>query len=27
VKSGDGAHGEVVDAIVEALERHLSNGA
>ena len=26
VKSGDGAHREVVDAIVEALERHLSNG-
>jgi shikimate kinase len=26
VKSGNGAHGEVVDAIVEALERHLSNG-
>ena len=24
VKSGDGAHGEVVDAIVEALEKHLS---
>jgi shikimate kinase len=26
VKSGDGAHREVVDAIVEALEKHLSNG-
>ena len=26
VKSGDGAHSEVVDAIVEALEKHLSNG-
>jgi shikimate kinase len=27
VKSGDGGHGEVVDAIVEALERHLADGA
>lgn len=27
VKSGDGAHREVVEAIVEALERHLSAGA
>jgi shikimate kinase len=27
VKSGNGAHGEVVEAIVEALERHLSNGS
>ena len=26
VKSGDGAHREVVDAIVDALEKHLSNG-
>jgi shikimate kinase len=26
VKSGVGAHREVVDAIVEALEKHLSNG-
>jgi shikimate kinase len=26
VKSGDGAHREVVEAIVEALERHLSHG-
>jgi shikimate kinase len=26
VKSGDGAHREVVEAIVEALERHLSAG-
>jgi shikimate kinase len=26
VKSGDGAHREVVDAIVDALEQHLSNG-
>lgn len=26
VKSGDGAHREVVDAIVDALDRHLSNG-
>jgi hypothetical protein len=24
VKSGDGAHKEVVEAIVEALERHLA---
>jgi shikimate kinase len=27
VKSGDGAHREVVEAIVEALERHLRDGA
>jgi shikimate kinase len=27
VKSGVGAHAEVVDAIVNALEQHLSNGA
>jgi shikimate kinase len=27
VKSGAGAHNEVVDAILQALERHLSNGA
>jgi shikimate kinase len=27
VKSGDGAHREVVDAIVEALDKHLSNGS
>jgi shikimate kinase len=26
VKSGDGAHREVVDAIVEALDKHLPNG-
>ncbi len=26
VKSGDGAHKEVVDAIVDALDKHLSNG-
>lgn len=26
VKSGDGAHREVVDAIVDALDKHLSNG-
>lgn len=26
VKSGDGAHREVVEAIVDALEQHLSNG-
>lgn len=26
VKSGEGAHKEVVDAILEALDRHLSNG-
>src|SRR5690348_13375497 len=26
VKSGDGAHREVVDAIVDALEKHLSDG-
>ena len=26
VKSGDGAHKDVVDAIVRALERHLANG-
>ena len=26
VRSGDGAHRDVVDAIVAALERHLSNG-
>jgi shikimate kinase len=25
VKSGDGAHREVVDAIVEALDKHLPN--
>ena len=26
VKSGDGAHKEVVDAIIDALDKHLSNG-
>jgi shikimate kinase len=27
VRSGEGAHGEVVEAIVSALDRHLANGA
>jgi shikimate kinase len=26
VKSGDGAHKDVVEAIVQALDKHLSNG-